>query len=885
VTNSGPGADVSSPIASPSPGARWVRAALQVNPYAYIGTKAPSNSYTDEASYNTALVTELLRLGIEMIAVTDHWRARSAQGLIAACEQVGIVALPGFEANASEGVHLLVVFASGTSMTDIDAAIGACGVTPGCAAGCPGRPFSDIVSDMSARGALVIAAHANAPSGLLSGQSGQTRAMMWRHESLSAVAISPGLPIDANDRQIVNNSASDYKRAHPMAVIYADDVCSPGRLSQQGATSWFKMSADTIENLRIALRTPATRVQTDDPALTAHPTVTEIAWEGGFLDGLTLPLSDSLTALIGGRGTGKSTVVESLRYVLDQLPIGARARLDHAEFVRKVLQDATRVSVVIEVLQPSRQVYRIDRTVPDPPIVRDAAGMVLKQSPLDLLGAIEIFSQHELAELADDKSYVAQMLDRFSGPDPDVARRVEVVRELRSNRISQIETMARIDDLDEQLVSLPKMKEQLAQFEAQGVDARLKAQEQVQREERLFATAAARIEAIDAAFTAVDVSGSLDSSFADDASVSELPNAATLKQIQPVITTLSEAVDAARRSLAGAVTTAIQELAQIKARWAVQTASVRSAYEEVIRSLREAGLDGPKYLALGKGIETLKGFESTRADLEKTLESLRDERRQLLAEQADLETTARKRLGEAATAANALVKGYVVVKPVRSSDRREVEALIQRHVPGQRTQIMAAVNRADFSPQSFAAACRTDSGVLAGNYGIKGAQAKALLQAGEPLYLELEEYRVGRAAEAQLNIAPSGSPVYKSLDDLSKGQKATALLLLLLTEANSPLVIDQPEDNLDNRFVFEGIVPRLRAQKGARQVIVSTHNANVPVLGDAELVIALECTDGHGHIAPGGIGSIDDASVRNLAGDLLEGGREAFDARRYLYGY
>jgi len=147
-----------------------------------------------------------------------------------------------------------------------------------------------------------------------------------------------------------------------------------------------------LESLQIALRTPVTRVRTDDPASTVHPHVKEITWEGGFLGGVTLPLSDSLTALIGGRGTGKSTAVESLRYVLDLEPIGDRAKLDHADFVRKVLQDATRVSVVIEVVHPSRQEYRIDRTVPDPPIVRDAAGTVLKQSPLDLLGAIEIFS-------------------------------------------------------------------------------------------------------------------------------------------------------------------------------------------------------------------------------------------------------------------------------------------------------------------------------------------------------------------------------------------------------------------------------------------------------------------------------------------------------------
>jgi ABC-type cobalamin/Fe3+-siderophores transport system ATPase subunit len=862
-----------------------VRVALQVNPFAYTGAKAPSKSYGDEGAYNAALVAELLRVGIEMIAVTDHWCARSAEDLIDACGEVGITALPGFEATASEGVHLLVIFASGTSMSDIDAAIGACGVIPACAAGNPGRPFSDIVCDMSARGALVVAAHANAPSGLLGAQSGQTRVMMWHHDSLGAVAISPGLPITAHDQQILANSAPGYKRAHPLAVVYSDDICHASRLAQPGATSWLKMSAPSLESLQIALRTPVTRVRTDDPASTAHPYVKEITWEGGFLGGITLPLSDSLTALIGGRGTGKSTAVESLRYILDLEPIGDRAKLDHADFVRKVLQDATRVSAVIEVVHPSRQEYRIDRTVPDPPIVRDAAGTVLKQSPLDLLGAIEIFSQHELAELADNKSYVAQMLDRFCGPNPDVERRVTVANGLRANRISQIEVMDRIDDLDGQLASLPKLREQLAQFEAQGVDARLKAQKQVQREDRLFKTAADRIADVGAAFGEVNIDSYLDPNFAGAGALKDLLNAEILKQVAPIMARLSEAVDAARGTFADAVTNALQELAGVKVTWTTQTAKVRSEYEEVIRSLRDAGLDGPKYLALGKSIEMLETFVSSRAELEITLERLKDERRQLLAEQSDLDTAARKRLGDAATAANALVKGYVVVSPIRSNDRREVESLIQRHVSGQRTQIMAAVNRADFSPQALAAACRTDVGVLASKYGIRGAQARTLLQAGEALYLELEEYRVGLAAEARLNIAHSGAASYKSLDDLSKGQKATALLLLLLTDATSPLVIDQPEDNLDNRFVFEGIVPRLRAQKGARQVIVSTHNANVPVLGDAELVIALDCTDGHGHVATGGLGSIDDASVRYLVGDLLEGGREAFDARRHLYGY
>lgn len=89
--------------------------------------------------------------------------------------------------------------------------------------------------------------------------------------------------------------------------------------------------------------------------------------------------------------------------------------------------------------------------------------------------------------------------------------------------------------------------------------------------------------------------------------------------------------------------------------------------------------------------------------------------------------------------------------------------------------------------------------------------------------------------------AGTGTREFTKMADLLKGQRATALLLLLLgASTNAPLVIDQPEDDLDKRFVYDGIVTNLRSLKGKRQIIASTHNANVPVLGDAELIVAPE---------------------------------------------
>jgi hypothetical protein len=106
-----------------------------------------------------------------------------------------------------------------------------------------------------------------------------------------------------------------------------------------------------------------------------------------------------------------------------------------------------------------------------------------------------------------------------------------------------------------------------------------------------------------------------------------------------------------------------------------------------------------------------------------------------------------------------------------------------------------------------------------------------------------------------------------------------------LGASTAPLIIDQPEDDLDNRFVYDGVVAHLRKLKGIRQIIVSTHNANVPVLGDAEMIIALEGDGQHGKPVANGVGSLDDAPIRSLAENLLEGGPAAFNARQHLYGF
>jgi len=153
----------------------------------------------------------------------------------------------------------------------------------------------------------------------------------------------------------------------------------------------------------------------------------------------------------------------------------------------------------------------------------------------------------------------------------------------------------------------------------------------------------------------------------------------------------------------------------------------------------------------------------------------------------------------------------------------------------------------------------------------------------------IEEVDLPISTDLELNVGLKTTPTWRSLDHLSTGQKATALLLLLMHRGDGPLIIDQPEDDLDNRFIYEDVVPKLRETKGSRQAIFSSHNANIPVLGDADQIVSLAAEDGPagvtGNIVPDGLGSIDHPPVRMMVEELLEGGRDAFNARRYLYGF
>ena len=144
--------------------------------------------------------------------------------------------------------------------------------------------------------------------------------------------------------------------------------------------------------------------------------------------------------------------------------------------------------------------------------------------------------------------------------------------------------------------------------------------------------------------------------------------------------------------------------------------------------------------------------------------------------------------------------------------------------------------------------------------------------------------RVADFADIELLGAEEGRLLGKVSDpQLSEGQRNTAVLNLLLAQDDGPIIIDQPEDELDSNFIYRDLVPLLRRVKEHRQIILATHNANLPVNGDAELIYALEARGDHGYLRAAG--GLDRPAVTQAVLDIMEGSREAFHRRREKYHF
>ena len=877
-------------------GARFHRIAFQVNPHAYLVRHSKVTTFSDEVSYNEALIEALIAEGVTCIAVTDHFRIRYSIRLMNLARSKGIAVFPGFEANSRDGVHLLCLFGPDTPPETVQARIHLCGVHEETTPSPLGTlSAAEILFKCVEWKMQCIAPHVTLANGILTCLAGQARIALWRHECLAACAIPGGiadLPIQF--RPIIRNDDPNYRRDHRVSVVNAGDVDDPAAVSKPSSSCFVKMTTPSLEGLRQAFLDPDSRVRlVSDGRPEEHAEFLSMTWEtAGFLQGLRLRFNENLNVIIGGRGTGKSTVIESLRYVLGLAPIGKDARAAHDAAVRGVLVSGTRVSLLVQTFKPDSRRFIIERTVGNPPIVRDeATGNVLSIKPSDLLPNLTILGQNEVAELARDPLYLTELLRRFTGADDgmEAQRRALSVNMERSHR-DILECTEEEKRIDEQLAALPGIEETLRRYRDAGVEEKLGHRSLIVKEEGILVTLSEKLTEFADACSEVERLQPLQLQELNAENIAGLPSGEGLTALRVDLERFNVDAASAMAALQGILTRARTALGTADTAVGRSRTSAQGDYERLLRELQAQHIDGADFVALRASVERLRPLQERRRVLATRMQGAQQRRRNDLVEWEELKRKNLERLQRTASRLNTELRDLLRVTVVATGDKTPVLDAV-KSVGGRVSETLAALSAMpDLSVAALAQAVREGERALSAAFGIPPAQAQRIAAGGEDLAMRIEELELPPGTDIQLNIAREGQPAeWRSLAALSVGQKATAILYLLLIETDAPLVIDQPEDNLDNRFISDGIVPKVKAEKQRRQFIFASHNANLPVLGDAEQIIALQTTstpDGLRIVAASEfMGAIDHPPVRSAVEEILEGGKDAFTTRRRKYGF
>ncbi len=896
--------DQNAPARALSAGAVFHRCALQVNPHHYGSSFRGQPAAGDATTHARAIVGKAVELGISILAITDHNDVGGIPTFRAAAEGRGVHIFPGFELSSSEGVHVLCIYPPATSQEQLGRYLGEFGIiNPTPSTDPANKTFVDILSKVHEQGGVTIAAHVTNNGGLFQVLSGQPRIRAWRDENLLAIQI-PGQVEDLPQevRQIVEDRNADYRRAHAaeerlaIAVVNARDVVSAGDLDDRAATCWIKMSEPSIEGLRQAFLDPGSRIRLNpkegrlEPE--EHAELVELRWDGGFLDGASIRFNPNLNVLVGGRGTGKSTIVESLRSVMGLDAVGDEARKAHEGIVRHVLRSGTKISLRVRAHRPAVREYTIERTLPNPPLVKDGQREVSNLTPREILPRIEVFGQHEISELTKSREKLTRLLDRFVEHDDTQPRRKnDLQRELEKSRRGLVDTRTELRQIEERLAALPGLEETLQRFKEAGLEDRLKEQSLLVREERILSSIPDRLATFRECIENLKRETPVDRAFLSAKALEGLPGKEILERLNEVFDRLDRDLMTITASLETALQHTDQGVDAVRVTWNERKQAVQAAYEKILRELQKSRVDGEEFIRLRRQIEELRPLRERQQQARHVEKEQADRRRKLLSEWEDLKAEEFRRLDRAAKMVSRRLRDRVQVEVTAAGDREPLFGLLRDNVGGRLSEAIETLRSVrDLSLTRFVEACRAGAVDLTKTFGITPAQAERVAKAEPDVLMRIEELDLPPTTAIQLNTAPLGAPpAWQTLEGLSTGQKATAVLLLLLLESDAPLIVDQPEDDLDNRFITEGVVPRMREEKQRRQFIFSTHNANIPVLGDAELIVGLsasgEANGGHARIVPEHTGSIDDQQVRELVEEILEGGREAFERRRRKYGF
>lgn len=631
--------------------------------------------------------------------------------------------------------------------------------------------------------------------------------------------------------------------------------------------------------------------ETTSPLLPFHK-IRSLEVVGGFLDGMCLEFGESLNCLIGGRGTGKTSVLELIRWTLDHMPTQSDGNAHYRIIDRLIQANLGTGQVTVEIETRNGIQYRVQRSYGEEPLVIGDNGEPVE---IDIgkggIFSAEIYSQNQIEEIANDPLFQLTLIDKF------VCEKIKklngqvqtYLRELDGNAAEIVKLRGEIAGLKEQITELPEVTEKLKAFKIEEGGEKARTLQRETASKALRAQEQRRLETLQQLLR--DVEEGLQNTVSDlpeqigecfDGEILDGPNAKLFRDIKAT-------ADAGVRDLSHKVEEAIRLSASTREKLQSKAKDVEVHHLKQEKTYQDLLETSEKEKDKAKARDLLLRRQAQLQDNQKKLEKRREElikkenaRRMLLRRLSDVKDERFQLRSEVAQTLTSQLEPTIRVSVKQDGNVETYRNLLMESMRGSGFKYTQVVDRLvqRIPPHEFAAIIqRADVQSLRDNLEIDADRANRIV-------LQLRDSKAVFDIEVvELHDRPTielkDGPDYKDSGSLSTGQKCTTILPILLLESESPLLIDQPEDNLDNAFIYETVVKSLLGVQGKRQLIFVTHNPNIPVLGDAQKVFVLQSSGRQASVKT--VGMVDE--VKDEIETILEGGKEAFQQRKARYGY
>ena len=629
----------------------------------------------------------------------------------------------------------------------------------------------------------------------------------------------------------------------------------------KGKKSYIKIGDYNFEAVKFALQDKENRVSDHIPKR-ENSFIKSISFDGGKLDGQTIELSSSMNNLVGVRGSGKSSIIEAVRYGLD-LPFGSNSvDIDYKNsLVKELLGSAGKIS--IKAIDKDNREFFIERVYGHSLEIKKD-GELKNVGMLSILNKPLYFGQKDLSSYK--SGFEGDLINKLIG---DKTKDIQVSIDIKKQEVkSLLENIKKYDNLDDKKEEITRKIEELNlkidEFKKHKIEEKLQKQIEFNKDKTSLQSIKKRLKEF-----RNDVNDFLEN-YEKENFFEKLKNYES-KENQDTFDKIYKIVDETEKSFVD-ITVGLHTLINnfknindIENDFNTKAKELEVEFLEIQRKINIPNLRADDFMTYTKSLHTQKMML---AELEKSSKIKKDMNSRLLKLLSELNDLYREEFKLIEVEINKIndTQKFINLKAKFKGDKLSFEKYLKNVFSG------SGLGKADYEKLCTYVDCSEIYNDFE-NISFGGNKLLVFRERFMNSLSSLLTYKVPNKIEIFYNG--------KELTKHSLGQRSSALILFILTQQdNDIIVIDQPEDDLDNQTIYNEVIKELVKLKNKTQFIFATHNANIPVLGDCEQIVVCDYDENKINTE---LGSIDNHDIQEKIINIMEGGEEAFDKRREIY--